>query len=255
MQVTPSAAPIVGARPTAIGRPERIEERLIVALDVPTVAEARQVVEMLDGVVGFFKIGLQLQFAHGGLAYAEELVADGKRVFLDSKFHDIAETVRRAVESVVAMGVHFLTVHGSTETIRAAAEARADSGLKIFSVTVLTNLDTDDLREMGYTVPVADLVRYRAEQAMAAGVDGVIASGQEAGNIREMAGDRLLIVTPGIRSQGEPRHDQRRVVTPTVAVEAGADYLVVGRPILKPERGLPKDAAIRILEEMDKARR
>lgn len=247
MQATLASTPRRIRATVGSSRTAPLEDRLIVALDVPNADQARKMVELLDGAVSFFKIGLQLQFG-GGLAFAQDLVAEGKKVFLDAKVHDIEETVRLAVTNIAAMGVHFLTVHGSGETIRAATAARGASDLKIFSVTVLTNLDEDDLRDLGYDVPVNTLVQHRARQAMEAGADGVIASGLEAEDIRQLAGERLLIITPGIRSKGIPHNDQRRVVTPGEAIAAGADYLVVGREILTAAN--PRDAALRILDQM-----
>lgn len=225
-------------------------ERLIVALDVPDTGTARRVIDKLGDTVGFYKIGLQLTFA-GGLDLAKELVAENKKVFLDSKVHDIDETVRGAVANVVNLGVHFLTVHGSRESIEAAVIGRGSSQLKIFSVTILTSLDADDLRDLGYDLPVEELVLHRARVALNAGADGVIASGLEAPSIRELAGDRLLIVTPGIRSKGVAHNEQRRVVTPSEAIRAGADYLVVGRQILT--SASPRDEAKRVLDEMNSA--
>ena len=211
--------------------PVPIEERLIVALDVPSREEALQVVEELGDSVVFYKIGLQLQFA-GGLELARELIARGKKIFLDSKLFDIDQTVRGAAQNVAEMGVDFLTVHGNGKAIRAALAGRGGSKLKILSVTVLTSLDGHDMEDLGLSCTVAELVMHRARRALEAGCDGVIASGEEAEAIRSMANGGLLIVTPGIRSQGVPHHDQKRVASPSDAISAGADYLVVGRQIL-----------------------
>lgn len=220
-------------------------ERLIVALDVPNVDRAREMVGRLGDSVSFYKVGMQLQFA-GGIAFAGELIAGGKRVFLDSKLFDIDETVERAVENIARMGVDFVTVHGNARTIRAAVRGRGDSRLKVFAVTVLTSLDNSDLADLfGIEVDVRALVKSRAEKAFEAGADGVIASGQEADLIRRLVTAKIKvidstdgearrsfsIVTPGIRMPGDAVGDQKRVTRPGDAIRAGADYLVVGRPI------------------------
>jgi orotidine-5'-phosphate decarboxylase len=210
-----------------------LRDRLIVALDVPTVEKARAIVEELGDEVVFYKIGMQLQFANG-LQFAEELIKKHKKVFLDSKLLDIEQTIEGAVENIAKMGVTFLTVHGNGKTIRSAVSARRGSDLKILSVTVLTNLDAHDLKDLygdDFKFDVADLVRRRALKAFEAGADGVIASGQEAKMIKEIAGDGLKIITPGIRPDGSELNEQKRAMTPCAAIEAGADYLVVGRPI------------------------
>ncbi len=209
-------------------------DRLIVALDVPNVDAARAMVATLGESVSFYKVGMQLQFASGGMAYVQELLDGGKRVFLDAKFYDIGETIRLAVENVARMGVDFLTIHANAPTLRAAAEGRGDSALKVLAVTVLTSLGPDDLDDLGFGgMGVEQLVLKRARQTMEAGVDGVIASAAEAAAIRAMAGDRLTIVTPGIRRATDALGDQKRPVTPADAIRAGADHLVVGRPITK----------------------
>ena len=209
-----------------------LEDRVIVALDVPTLDEARAVVEELDGVVSFFKVGLQLQVV-GGTELVRWLVDVGKRVFLDYKYHDVENTVREGVKSVAGLGGSLLTVHGVRHVMEAAVEGRGSGDLKIMAVTVLTSLSDADVREMGFRGSVADLVRFRAEGAVEAGCDGVIASGQEAAAIRGLAPRDFLIVTPGIRPAGSERNEQQRAVTPKDAIAAGADYLVVGRPILR----------------------
>ncbi len=206
-------------------------DRLIVALDVPTVEDARRLVATLGDSVTFYKVGMQLQFAPGGMDYAAELLEDGKRVFLDAKLYDIGETIRLAVENVARMGVDFLTIHANAPTLRAAAAGRADSGLKVLAVTVLTSMGPEDLADLGFGgMPVEELVLKRARQTAEAGVDGVIASAVEAAAIRREA-PGLIIVTPGIRRSGDAVGDQKRPVTPADAIWAGADHLVVGRPI------------------------
>jgi orotidine-5'-phosphate decarboxylase len=206
-------------------------ERLIVALDVPTVAEARALVARLGPAVTFYKIGLELAMT-GGLALARELAGTGAKVFLDMKLLDIANTVERATRNAAAAGASFLTVHAhDAKTLRAAAAGKAGTGLKVLGVTVLTNLVADDLREQGIGASPEDLVVRRAALARDAGCDGVVASGQEAARVRSVVSPHMVIVTPGIRLAGGAAGDQARVATPEQAIAAGADYLVVGRPI------------------------
>lgn len=228
-------------------------EKLIVALDVEDIPSARRLVQELEGLVDFFKIGLALQLASGAQAFIEELLANEKRVFLDYKYNDIPETVRKAVERASALGVQFLTVHGSSRVMKEAVKGRSGK-LKVFTVTVLTSMDTDDIIEMGYDRhTVEQLVLFRAQKALDAGCDGVIASGHEAKQIKELT-KNLLVITPGIRPDGSPEDDQKRKVTPAQAIEAGADYLVLGRPITQPELYLsPRAAAEAILHEMQEA--
>jgi orotidine-5'-phosphate decarboxylase len=225
-------------------------ERLIVALDVPTVEDATRFVQDLDGLVSFFKIGLELQLV-AGLDFVHWLTGKEKKVFLDYKYFDVEETIKRAVAQVAAIGVSFLTVHGNGRIIRAAVEGRGDSSLKILSVTVLTSLDAFDIRELGFECSLDELVLYRARKALEAGCDGVIASALEARAIRKLAKDRLLVVTPGIRPEGTSKNDHKRHATPAEAVEAGADYLVVGRPIR--DATDPRAAAGKIITEMQSA--
>jgi orotidine-5'-phosphate decarboxylase len=232
------------------------KERLIAALDLPGVAQARRTVEELDGVVSFFKIGLTLQLAPGVEQLIQELIRAGKRVFLDYKYYDIPETVKTAVSRAVDLGVSFLTVHGSTPVIQGAVKGRGSSPLMLFAVTVLTSMDKADLAELGYeNLSVEDLVLFRARKALEAGCDGVIASGREAKQVKALAmgpgGSRLLVVTPGIRPDGYAEDDQKRRTTPADAILAGADYLVIGRPIVGAAN--PREAAERILAEMQEA--
>lgn len=211
--------------------PQSARDRLIVALDMPTLEEARRLIATLGDAVTFYKVGLELLFA-GGLGLAAELKKSGKHVFLDMKLLDISHTVERAVSNASELGLNFLTVHGhDLKTLKAAVSGRAGSKLKLLAVTVLTNLGPDDLRVQGTTLSPAELVLRRAALAREAGFDGVIASGHEAARIRELAGPDFLIVTPGIRLPGGTTDDQERVATPDSAITAGADYLVVGRPI------------------------
>lgn len=216
-------------------------DRLIVALDMPTVEEARRLVSQLDETVTFYKVGLELLFA-GGLDLARALKAMRKHVFLDLKLLDIGNTVERAVANATELGVDFLTVHGhDLKTMQAAVIGRGSSRLKLLAVTVLTNLTANDLKQQGSSLAPADLVLSRAKLAREAGFDGVIASGQEAGRIREAVGPGFLIVTPGIRLTGSSTDDQQRITTPDNAIKAGADYIVVGRPITQADD--PKLAA------------
>lgn len=230
--------------------PQRANEKLIVALDVETVEYAKEIVRKLEGVVDFFKIGLVLQLAEGAQTFIEELLKAKKRVFLDYKFHDIPETVKLAVERASKLGVQFITIHGSSKVIEAAVKGRS-RGLKVFTVTVLTSMDEDDLKEMGYNSSVEELVLFRAGKALKAGCDGVISSAREAKEIKQRFGN-LLVITPGIRPDGSLEDDQKRRMTPAQAIEAGADYLVVGRPITQSEiyPGNPKMAAQAIIDEM-----
>lgn len=222
--------------------------RLIVALDLPDVATARQTVARLGPSVGVYKIGMQLLFS-GGLDLAEELRAAGRQVFLDAKLLDIEQTIRGASASIARLGVAFLTVHGHSSVVCAAVEGRGASPWpRILAVTALTSLDAADLAEMGQPVPVEDLVLRRARAAMEAGCDGVVCSGQEAAAVRAACGPDFLIVTPGIRPAGEARDEQKRAVTPAEAIRAGADHLVVGRPILRAPD--PRAAAEAIVDEI-----
>jgi orotidine-5'-phosphate decarboxylase len=227
-------------------------DRLIVALDVPSAEKARELVARLGPSATIYKIGLELLFG-GGLAFAEELVRAGKRVFLDIKLLDIPNTVERATAGIARLGVEFLTVHGhDRKTLDAAVRGRGNSQLKLLAVTVLTSLEPADLREQGISGKGAsDLALHRASLAKAAGFDGVVASGQEAAAIRSATGPGLLIVTPGIRPAGEAVGDQARVMTPGAAIRAGASYLVIGRPITAAAD--PAAAATAIAHEIDAA--
>ncbi len=208
-------------------------DRLITALDVPTTSEARRLVNDLGDSVSIYKVGLELLFA-GGLDIVAELRHIRKRVFLDVKLLDIGNTVERAIATIAELGVTFVTVHGTDlKTMRAAVAGRGSGPLRLLAVTVLTNLNADDLREQGVGTRLEELSLQRACLAQEAGFDGVIASGHEASKIRQAVGPDFLIVTPGIRLPGGTTDDQERVMTPDRAIEAGADYIVVGRPITK----------------------
>lgn len=227
------------------------QDHLIVALDMPTAEEARRLVSTLGDTVSFYKVGLELLFA-GGLDLARDLRRQGKRVFLDMKLLDIGNTVERAVANATELDITFLTVHGhDSKTLKAAVSGRGDSRVKLLAVTVLTNLSADDLAEQGSNFTPADLVLKRAQLAYATGFDGVIASGQEAARIRAATGPNFLIVTPGIRLPGSTTDDQERVMTPDHAISAGANHVVVGRPITQADD--PKAAAEMFLHHIREA--
>ncbi len=225
-------------------------DRLIVALDLPGTAPAEAMIARLGDSVTFYKIGYQLAFA-GGLSLVRRLTDDGKKVFVDLKLHDIGNTVARGVESLVSLGATFLTVHAYPQTMKAAVDARAGSNLKILAVTVLTSYDDGDLHAAGYRLSVSDLVEARARQAQVLGVDGLVCSPEEATALRKIVGHRMSLVTPGIRPAGTASGDQKRIMTPARAIAAGADYLVVGRPVM--EAADPKAAAEAIQAEIAQA--
>jgi orotidine-5'-phosphate decarboxylase len=228
-----AAAPTVPSRRAIPPR-----ERLIVALDVASPDEARRLVRTLGDAVAFYKVGLELFCADGAFPFVRELLDAGRKVFLDLKLLDIPATVAAAMRNLRTQGAHFVTVHASRRVLEAACAEKGDTG--VLAVTVLTSFDAADLRDLGYppAVTAEELVLQRARTALAAGCDGVVASPLEARRIRAEVGDRLAIVTPGIRpdvsagggGQGNG-DDQRRVATPRAAFEAGADYVVIGRPI------------------------
>ncbi|MGB8111710.1 MAG: orotidine-5'-phosphate decarboxylase [Pseudolabrys sp.] len=225
-------------------------ERLIVALDVPSAAKAETMVTQLGDSVRFYKIGYQLAFA-GGLPFAKELIAAGKQVFLDLKLHDIGNTVAKGVESVAQLGATFLTVHAYPQTMKAAIEGRRGSKLRILAVTVLTSYDDADLAAAGYEMDVKELASARAAQARDIGIDGLVCSAEEVTALRDIVGGGMVLVTPGIRPAGGDAGDQKRIVTPARAIKAGADYLVVGRPVV--ETADPRSAADAIVAEIDAA--
>jgi orotidine-5'-phosphate decarboxylase len=225
-------------------------DRLIVALDLPSVAAAETMIARLGDSVSFYKVGYQLAYA-GGLPLVRQLSETGKKVFVDLKLHDIGNTVARGVESIAKLGATFLTVHAYPQTMKAAVEARAGSGLKILGVTVLTSYDDGDLHAAGYRLGVSDLVEARAQQAQVLGVDGLVCSPEEAAKLHKIVGHQMVLVTPGIRPAGSSAGDQKRIMTPGRAIAAGADYLVVGRPVM--EAADPKAAADAIQAEVAQA--
>lgn len=225
-------------------------ERLIVALDLPSVAAAEAMIARLGDSVTFYKIGYQLAYA-GGLPLVRQLANAGKKVFVDLKLHDIGNTVARGVESIARLGATFLTVHAYPQTMKAAVEGSVGSGLKILAVTVLTSYDDSDLYAVGYRFGVSDLVETRARQAQMLGIDGLVCSPEEAANLCRIGGRQMVLVTPGIRPAGAASGDQKRIMTPARAILAGADYLVVGRPVM--EAVDPKAAADAIQAEIARA--
>lgn len=223
-----------------------LKERIIVALDVNSADKAREMVKKCESHVSFFKIGLQL-FMTDWFATADWIRDRGHKVMLDLKFFDIPETVKLAVEQVNNRGISLATIHGNDAIIRAAVEARGD--MKLLAVTVLTSFGEEDLRAMGMTQSVEDLVYFRAQRALDLGCDGVVSSGMEAGRLRTNLGEKLLIVTPGIRpgaNVADSGDDQKRVVTAGRAIGDGADHVVVGRPITQ------ASDPIAVIEKMQK---
>ena len=227
-----------------------MRDRLIVGLDVATVREAEAIVRELEGEVSFYKIGYQLAFA-GGLDFARELASGGTKIFLDMKLLDIDNTVAKGVENIVGMGVSMLTLHAYPKAMRAAVAAASGSQLCLLGVTVLTSMDEGDLVEAGYEYDPHTLVLRRAEQALAAGMGGIVCSASEASAVRAIVGTSLSVVTPGIRPGGSDAGDQKRVVTPADAIRSGASHLVVARPIIAAVDRLA--AARAILAEMAQA--
>jgi orotidine-5'-phosphate decarboxylase len=221
--------------------------RLIVALDMPEVARAEQLVAQLGDSVVFYKVGMELAYG-GGFGLVERLAASGKQVFLDLKLHDIPNTVERAVAQIARLGATFLTIHAYPQTMRAAVAGRGGSALKLLAVSVLTSCDDADLIEAGYAFGVSALVARRGAQARAEKVDGLVASPAEAAELRARLGDDLILVTPGVRPAGAEPGDQKRVATPRQAILDGADYLVVGRPVTQAPD--PKAAAQAIVAEI-----
>lgn len=207
---------------------------LIIALDVETVEQARALVLRIGPAVDFYKVGLELYTA-AGMNFVTELIAARKQVFLDLKFHDIGETVKRAVAQVAKRDVRFLTVHATDSVMRAAVEGKGSSSLQILGVTVLTDVDQADLERMGHNCTVQELVRRRAESAVSLGIDGLVCSPLEVAAVRQITGPDMVLVTPGVRSAGAAVGDQKRVATPKEAIDNGASYLVIGRQVTRAE--------------------
>ena len=224
-------------------------ERLIVALDVPGAGDALALADALGEAAGFYKVGLELFAAGEGRKTMDALIARGKRVFADLKLFDVPETVARATARVAESGADFLTVHGNDAMMAAAARAKGER-MKILAVTALTSLDAGDLRAMGFACAPAELVLSRARRALETGCDGVVSSGLEVAALRREVGEDLIVVTPGVRPvENRTEDDQKRVVTPAQAIGAGADYIVVGRPIREAES--PREAAEGIVREIE----
>lgn len=223
------------------------DPRLFVALDLPSVAEAEAMVETLGDAVESYKIGLQL-LPIGGVEFGQRLKTLGKNVFYDFKLHDIGATVEKATRSIAGLGADLLTVHARPDVMRSAVAGKGQSSLKILGVTVLTSLDKQALQDIGYNDNAEDLVMRRVQQALEAGLDGVVSSPLEAASIRANVPKSFLVVTPGVRPAGADAGDQKRIATPASALESGASHLVIGRPITQASD--PRAAALKICEEM-----
>lgn len=226
-------------------------ERLIVALDLPTVDAAEAMVARLGDSVTFYKIGMELTYA-GGLPLAEKLIASGKKVFIDLKLHDIPNTVERATRQIARLGASFLTVHAFPQSMKAALAGVAGSDLKLLAVTVMTSYDDADLAAAGYAMGVRELVERRALQARDLGMHGIVLSPEEAEHVRAVVGPDMRLVTPGVRPAGADVGDQKRIMTPALAIAGGADHLVVGRPVT--EAPDPVEIANAIVSDIVSAR-
>jgi orotidine-5'-phosphate decarboxylase len=247
-----STADLSSAQDTADVTADTIDprDRLIVALDLPSVAEAEAMVARLGDAVTFYKIGMELTYA-GGLALAERLAANGKHIFMDLKLHDIPNTVERATRRIARLGARFLTVHAFPQSMKAALAGVAGSRLELLAVTVLTSCDDADLAAAGYALSVKELVARRALQAKEIGIHGLILSPEETGAVRKLVGAGMQLVTPGIRPAGTATGDQKRIMTPALAIAGGADRLVVGRPVT--EAADPVAAAEAIVHDIASA--
>lgn len=235
----PAAQPLFSTLP--------LRERLIIGLDVPNIKTAERLVTALGETTEFYKIGYQLVLS-GGLDFAKDLIADGKKVFLDMKLLDIDNTIAKAVENAAKLGVSMLTLHAYPKAMRAAAQAAQGSRLCLLGVTVLTSMDTENLAEAGYYQTAEELVLKRARQAKDANMGGIVASAAEARAVRAIIGKDMAVVTPGIRLPDQDKGDQKRVMTPAQAIKAGASHLVVARPVTQANE--PKAAAQIILANM-----
>ena len=230
-----------------MSRLDDARDRMIVALDVADTQKAAALVSQLGDSVSFYKIGMELVYG-GGLDFARDLAASGKKVFLDLKLHDIPNTVKKAAAQVSRLGMTYLTVHAFPQTMKAALEGTQGTGTKILGVTVMTSYDDSDLATAGYAMGVKDLVARRAQQAKEIGIGGLILSAEEVTAMRALIGPSLDLVTPGIRPAGAAIGDQKRVMTPGEAIKAGATRLVIGRPIT--EAADPKAAADAVAQEI-----
>jgi orotidine-5'-phosphate decarboxylase len=229
-----------------------VRNPLIIALDVDTTSRALELVEQIGPAAEFYKVGMEL-YAVAGMDFVSQLGSFGKKVFLDLKLYDIGETVKRATHEITKNeAVTFLTVHGSRAVMRAAVEGRGARDTNLLAVTVLTSFDQDDLADLGYSVPVSDLVQLRVRKAKESGIDGIVCSPLEVAQVRQIGGSKLKLVTPGVRSAGEVRGDQKRVATPAEAIAAGANYLVVGRQVTRATD--PRRACEQILAEIEAPR-
>jgi orotidine-5'-phosphate decarboxylase len=225
----------------------QIANPIIIALDVDSVEDAQTLVRRVGNGTSFYKVGLEL-YSVAGVDFVRELLSDGKQVFLDLKLYDIGETVKRATARISELGVTFLTVHAVNQVMKAAAEGRGDRALELLAVTVLTSFDQQDVDGMGYEMPLSELVLFRAKQALEAGMDGVICSPVDVAAVRRVTGQRMRLVTPGVRSAGAATGDQKRVATPRQAIQDGADYLVIGRQVTRAAD--PRRACEEILAEI-----
>ena len=221
---------------------------LIIALDVDTTAEALRLVEEIGPAADFYKVGMEL-YAVGGLPFVSQLREMGKQIFLDLKLYDISETVKRATRQLCERsGAAFLTVHASRAVMRAAVEGRGNCPTKLLAVTVLTSFNQGDLADLGYSMPVSELVELLVGKAVESGMDGIVCSPLEVARVRELAGPGMTLVTPGVRSADSAAGDQKRVATPRQAIDNGADHLVIGRQVTRAAH--PRRAAEEILSEI-----
>jgi orotidine-5'-phosphate decarboxylase len=221
---------------------------LIIALDVDSVDEALNLIAKVGPAAGFYKVGMEL-YAVAGMSLVKQIVASGKKVFLDLKLYDIGETVKRATRQICrSASPAFLTVHGSRSVMQAAVEGRGDSATKLLAVTVLTSFDQDDLADLGYPSSISDLVDLRVKKARESGMDGIVCSPLEVARVRTLAGPGMKLVIPGVRSAGADKGDQKRVATPAEALRDGADYLVIGRQVTRATE--PRAACEKVLDEI-----
>jgi orotidine-5'-phosphate decarboxylase len=221
---------------------------LIIALDVDTGEEALRLIDKIGPAANFYKVGMEL-YAAAGMSLVKEIAANGHKVFLDLKLYDIGETVKRATRQIcISTAPTFLTVHGSRTVMSAAAEGRGDTPTKLLAVTVLTSFDQEDIADLGYPSSVADLVDLRVKKAQECGMDGLVCSALDVARVRRLAGSSMMLITPGVRSAGADKGDQKRVATPAAALRDGADYLVIGRQVTRSAD--PREACERILSEI-----